>query len=420
MIWGDSMTYIEFYETDAIENLCGCLTNAPERVILVGKNRKQMQKQADRYHAFFESRGKNVEFLCKSVNRNNLQFIVEVLSQIVKEYDDCVLDLTGGEDLYLVAAGIVSERYGGLQMHRFNIHSGAIVDCDQDGTTILKEAFPALTVEENIRIYGGDVVYSDVKADGTFRWDLSDEFKADVEAMWKVCKVDAKQWNKQIGVFAAAQKQRDTSQDPLTTVALVSAVQEELNNNGGKYVTERRIYEELYQAGLLTAYYYDDALLTVTYKNEQVKRCLTKAGTVLELKFYLMAQKTRDEDGTLTYQSVMNGVYIDWDGEVQEGEDGTDTHNEIDVMMMRGMVPVFVSCKNGRVDKNELYKLSTVANRFGGKYAKKVLVTTALHLDPAADSIRQRAKEMDIQILEGIQNKPDEALEKDIRTIWCS
>ena len=47
-------------------------------------------------------------------------------------------------------------------------------------------------------------------------------------------------------------------------------------------------------------------------------------------------------------------------------------------MLMRGVIPVFVSCKNGAVDSNELYKLNTVADRFGSIYAKKIIAATYL------------------------------------------
>ena len=90
------------------------------------------------------------------------------------------------------------------------------------------------------------------------------------------------------------------------------------------------------------------------------------------------------------------GVCIDWDGETK----GADTENEIDVMMMRGMIPVFVSCKNGFVETDELYKLATVAERFGGKYAKKALVASSLDLGSSFGKIlKQRADEMGIMIL---------------------
>ena len=96
------------------------------------------------------------------------------------------------------------------------------------------------------------------------------------------------------------------------------------------------------------------------------------------MKVFLAALEAQENDGTKTYNDVMNGVYIDWDGDISTDQNGYDTENEIDVIMMHGMVPVFVSCKNGYVDKDELYKLNAVATRFGGKYAKKVLVATSL------------------------------------------
>ncbi len=59
------------------------------------------------------------------------------------------------------------------------------------------------------------------------------------------------------------------------------------------------------------------------------------------------------------YDDALNGVVIDWDGEFhdEEVEDLYDTENEIDVLLMHDIVPVFVSCKNGIVTSEELYKL---------------------------------------------------------------
>ncbi|MBQ3004644.1 MAG: hypothetical protein IJD88_01815 [Clostridia bacterium] len=69
----------------------------------------------------------------------------------------------------------------------------------------------------------------------------------------------------------------------------------------------------------------------------------------------------------------MTGVVIDWDGKLHDEntEKVLDTENEIDVLMMHGVIPVFVSCKSSSVDSNELYKLNTIAEKFGGPYAKK-------------------------------------------------
>ena len=87
-------------------------------------------------------------------------------------------------------------------------------------------------------------------------------------------------------------------------------------------------------------------------------------------------------------------VTIDWDG-ITYGV--PNTKNEIDVMLMRDATPVFISCKNGNVSEEELYKLSEVADRFGGEFAKKVLVVTD---NDCKEGFVERAKDMDIHLFQ--------------------
>ncbi len=415
------MTYIEFFDKTSTENICSCLINIPERVVLIGDNSKVLKKYSERYEKLFKDRGHNVDFIYRTVNRNNLIDIVEKLSRLVEEYDDCVIDLTGGEDLCLVAAGIVSEKYAdkNIQMHRCNIRNNKLVDCDKDGVTIEKEV-PKLTVEENIHIYGGAVVYEDVKPQGTYVWDVDEEFHEEINAMWDICKKDVRLWNTQISVFAAAESVRDTKEDVLTTIAPAAAVEDVVESGGGKFVSIGEIVRGLHKAGLLREYSYDGETLKIKYKNMQIKRCLTKAGLALELKVFVTALAVK-EDGDAVYSDAMNGVYIDWDGEIDTDTQNYDTENEIDVVMMKGMVPVFVSCKNGRVEMEELYKLNTVADRFGGKYVKKVLIAEALDPDSAFTKyLRQRAFDMGIRLVENIHEKTQAELERTIRSLWCN
>ena len=93
-------------------------------------------------------------------------------------------------------------------------------------------------------------------------------------------------------------------------------------------------------------------------------------------------------------------------------EDAQETTNEIDVLLMKGLVPIFISCKNGMVDQDELYKLNTVAEEFGGPYAKKVLVCTYFGNDEslAHDYFMQRAKDMNIRVIPSVHEMPEEKL----------
>ena len=213
----------------------------------------------------------------------------------------------------------------------------------------------------------------------------------------------------------------DEQEDPMTISASIYSIVNGSDNIPVGYVYYPDIIRSLYNAGLITAYEYTDTQFWVTFKNEQIKRCLIKAGQILEMKVYQEALIVKKPDGEYVYNDVLNGVYIDWDGEFHTEKEGYDTENEIDVMMMHGMIPVFVSCKNGRVEIAELYKLNTVANRFGGKYAKKILVASSLEKDSDyANYLRQRAKDMQIRIVEDIVDMSDDELRETIQTFWLN
>ena len=169
---------------------------------------------------------------------------------------------------------------------------------------------------------------------------------------------------------------------------------------------------------MLTGYEEDGFTVSVSFKNMQIRKCLTKAGLALELKIYAEALALTDDSGEKLYDDAVNGVVIDWDG---EGDDEFGTENEVDILLMHDMVPVFISCKNGYVTTDELYKLNTVAERFGGGYGKKILVATALEtMGDAANYLRRRAKDMNIRLIDDLQDLSEEDLQKRMRTLWNS
>lgn len=414
------MTHVEFFDKNYAENICACLTDIPERVILVGDNTKRMKKNADIYKEIFSSRGYDVEIVLQNVGRNNIYKIVETLSMIVETYPDCVFDVTGGEDLYLVAMGIICERYKdrNIQVHRYNIDNNMIYDCDMGGSEKARNA-PALSVSENIKIFGGQIMYAPGIKNGTYIWDLNEEFKKDIETMWSICK-SCDTWNKEITTISCAEECRSDDENSLSIYSNVGMVKEILKKKkeSKEYIAHGSAVKELIKAGLITEYECDGRWMRVVFKNEQIKRCLTKAGQVLEMKVYLYALEAKQEDGvTSLYNDVVNGVYIDWDGEM--AKNGVDTENEIDVMLMCGMIPVFISCKNGKVTTEELYKLNTVASRFGGKYAKKVIVISQIdEKDNASKHLLQRAKDMDIHTVINFKSINETEIRKEFSNFY--
>jgi hypothetical protein len=227
-------------------------------------------------------------------------------------------------------------------------------------------------------------------------------------------------WNAQVGTLGAICEKFNMGDELSVSFdrALASSV---LKQSGIKYVFVPWIMYELQKHGLISSLVLQETV-SFRFKNAQVKRTLTVAGQILELVVAKTMRGIKDKDGSPLYHDVRVGVVIDWDGDDEdEANEKFDTINEIDVIAMKSSVPVFISCKNGDFDANELYKLSSVAERFGGKYAKKVLVSTVLgELGEKSTYLETRMDDMGIRTVDDVDAIGDEAFEKKLKSVWCN
>ena len=411
------MTTVEFYDHTPIENMVTCLANRPERIIFLGE-RGELEAQREHFYRFLDEVD-NFETVLefRHISHTSLQSILSVLSDIVEEYEDVCFDLTGGGDLCLVAAGIIYERYQdrNIQLHRYNVKTGKVYDCDRDGWVVNGEV-PDLTVEQNILLHGGVVATAEQKKDGTRSWDLNLDFARDLNEMWRLCRAQPPLWNYQTSMLGDLEKGKECCEDPLVLCISLEEARHRLACKKLK-LNLKGILPDLQRLGLIRDMRETDGYLTLRYKDEQVKQCLTKAGTVLELKTYLTAMQLEEEDGAYLYTDGMTGVLLDWDGVVHD-DWSMETQNEVDVILMRGLVPIFISCKNGAIDEGELYKLHTVAQRFGGAYARKVLVATSLDRSAhSREALLRRARNMGITVIDGVHEMTDKQFAARLRAL---
>ena len=410
------MTIVEFYDKADIENVAGAILCNPEKIILVGGTKTKMNRSKDVYMSILSKRGINSQIECRVIGKNNLNNIYNLLEEIVLNEQDCVFDLTGGDDLYLVAVGRIIEKYRDkIQCHRFNFMNNMLYDCDTDGR-VLSTAHFHITAEENIGIYGGKIVWDNTREFYTYPWDFNDEFARDIDRMWSVCRKHPGQWNVEIGVIGmicALFGDESTLKYSLNKAEVLAALEE----NGIQYTHFSWITDQLEEFGLLNDVNMADRI-EFEFKNEQIKRSLTIEGQVLELVIARNLIDLKDEDGSPFYQDVMVGAVIDWDF---ADNDTIKTLNEIDIIAMKDAIPVFVSCKNGKFDVNELYKLYTVSERFGGKYVKKVLVCSRLgSLGPNSVLLRARMQDMGIKCVDNICFLSHENVSDVVKTFWNS
>ncbi len=399
------MTCIELFDRNFADNICSCLAFYPERVVLVGKE-KSIVNYAARYEKIFKERGCDSEFIPVIIDKNDMSKIISSLSKIVEEYDDCTFDLTGGDDQYLVAVGIILERYKGkVQAHCISARNGELIDCDCDGIVLGNIQPPYMSFDESIGLYGG-------KCNKALEqeWNLDEEFLCDLEKMWEICIDNPNSWNDQVSYLTSSASRKIKGENlrvsiPSSELKPKSKRKEDFNVD---------FVEKLYKVGLFTEFFYDENVLNLKYKNEQVKRCFSKEGQVLELKVYSLVSLVT-EGGKRFYNDFKTGVSIFWENNNKNRDNFVN--NEIDVVAMKGMVPIFISCKNGWFSSDELYKLLAVTETFGGKYAKKIVVTTNKE---SAQACKARAKELKIGIVLLTKDMKKPTIDRKIRGLWSN
>ncbi|MBR2986854.1 MAG: DUF1887 family protein [Clostridia bacterium] len=412
------MTFIEFYDRVPLHNVASTLLYRPDRVIFVGDSGKTMSKSIDIYRGIAQNRGINVEYGYRSINKNHLDDIITSLSKIIETYDDCIFDVTGGSEVYLVAVGVLMERYKGrVQCQRLRFKNSTVMDCDGDGNMPEVESFD-ITIKETVEMSGGRVKsYSRIDREA---W--TEEFDRDLVAIWSCCRKDPSYWNALLSNFAAICRSRpdlsiEETEDKLYYSFTKKQVDIMLSHNYGRNTFTYQALRVLIDLGLISEVIFLDRI-TFRFKNHFVKHCLTTAGAILEWYIAKRVAEAKDKSGNFIYHDVAVGVTMDWD---RTDDAVYPTYNEIDVVAMRGAVPMFISCKNGIVSVEELYKLNTVADAFGKRYAKRVLVATQLDkYGERCDAVKARANDMEIRVIDNVDEMSDVELNRLISTLWSS
>lgn len=399
-------TLIELFDDNQINNVVAALHLNPERIVFVGFAETIKAHKLNALKEFFKMRNMEVVIETEIVGRYDYESICAKLDFIVARNEDCALDLTGGKELVLAAMGRIAEKRK-LPIVQFNVRSGRFIrvsNCDE----IAEPGSVSVTIPESIVLNGG--LLQEEKVAG-YSFSLTDDFVRDLENMWQICRKDCKAWNRQSVVLSGFEGIGRLDENLRLTVDISYA--------------ERRNYDtyfnldiigELLDCEIISDYRFENSTLSFRYKNEQIRNCILKAGNILELYAYSLLNEIRDEK-LLNYADIKMGVIIDWDGIIHEaGSDVCDTKNEIDLMVTKGMTPIFISCKNGEVDKEDLYELQSVAEKFGGEYSKKVLVATFVSGDEGKKKyLKQRAADMRIDLISDVDTFEREKFKKELR-----
>lgn len=374
------MTLIECFDSSPIENVVAALRLQPQKIVFVGSE-NTMSAEIQKYEEIFKRRNYSPSIYFYNLEEN--EHITNILHKYIEEDDKCILDLTGGdEETIFSIATFIAELDDSLRkkvsVQRFDFNYYA-VDCDDDDKFFIGSR-ANITVSELIELHGGTVTQSDISSDESCTLE-------NINKLWFEIKKSPLEWNNMITVLTKIEKNFDSDTIQIPTVDFYEYTER-----------ERRLFNKILKIlenSNFVTLHSTNTLIKYSYKSPFFHYCIKKQGNVLELKFLLEARNHKNNSFPF-FNDCQMSVTINWDNII----DGAPiTQNEIDVMLMKDVTPVFVSCKNGSIDDKELYKLCDVARRFGGEHVVMLLVTSGEVQSPA---FIERAKDMGIHLYRNV------------------
>lgn len=367
----------EFLDSEPILNVITSLNYKIDKTVFFGyfdmieKQKAGLERFLNKYCG-----DQIIEFI--PVKRNNLKKILSVMREAIEKErqngSTVFFDVTGGEAMPLVAFGILSSETE-TPIHVYSVESGRLKE-QEDGagfeiSKVAPQRHVEFDIEALIELMGGTIKRSAIKGNKL----LEDEESIDAaNRLVEVFEANIQQWTTLAKTFNKVMKNDGEG--------LLSFDETVVSPLQGRRI--KRLIYGLVEKGLMEELEEKNGKKRYKVLNESVYKNLIEEGAILELRTCL---KLKEE-----HKYVMAGVNVDWNGDFYESN---NVENEVDVIALDGFVPIIVSCKAGSgIGKETLYELEAVANRFGGRYARKKLVT-AHPLNPTTE---KRAKEMGIEL----------------------
>jgi len=377
-------TLIELYDERAIENVLAPDTFRPARVIYlcpseIAQNRGRQNKLRD----FFARRGWEPELIFMEASLFKADRILRQLLYIGEKYPDCAIDVTGGSDAALFAAGMFSCRTG-APAFTYSRKQNKFYDITGADFAENLECSLTYSVEEFFLMAGGTLLPGrmDIEA---LRGCLGD-----IDPFFECFLRFRRQWPNIISYIQRVSPAEYGQTPPLAVQGKYTVKGE----HGSRNSANKAALEALENIGFLSDLeVIKDSSVSFTFRDLNVRSWLRDVGSVLELFVYKACMDTG------IFNDVIPSAVVRWDDAVGH----SSIINEIDVMSARGVVPLFISCKATDIKTDSLNELAVLRDRFGGKGAKAAIVTT----EPCSAAARHRGAQLGIAVIDLEELKND-------------
>ena len=370
-------TLIELYDERANENILAPDMFRPQRIVyLCPREIAQDRHRQEKIRDFFHRRGWEPELVFLESSLYKADRILRQLLTISEKYPDCALDVTGGSEAALFAAGMFACQTGvpaftySRKQNRFYDISGAPfadnLPCDL-----------TYSIEEFFLMAGGTLL------PGRVNNTILEQYLDDFDPFFACFLRFRRNWTNIISYIQRVSPAEYGQVPPLSIQGNYTVKGE----HGRKTSANQDALQELARIGFIKDLtIVPDESVSFRFRDANIRAWLRDVGSVLELYVYKACLDTG------IFNDVISSAVVRWDDVLGHGS----VSNEIDVMAAKGVIPLFLSCKATDIKTEALNELAILRDRFGGKGAKAAIVTT----EPCNAAARHRAAQLGIAVID--------------------
>ena len=370
-------TLIELYDERAIENILAPDMFRPQRIIfLCPSDVAQAQRLQEKIRTFFLRRGWEPELIFLESSLFKADRILHQLLTIYEKYPDCALDVTGGSDAALFAAGMFTDQTG-VPAFTYSRKKNRFYDiCGADFADNLPCTL-SYSVEDFFLMAGGTLL------PGRVNNAILEQYLGDFDPFFACFLRFRRNWSDIISYIEKVSPAEYGQTPPLFIQGKYTVKGE----RGARNSANEDALQELARIDLIrNLTIVPDQSVSFRFRDLNTRAWLRDVGSVLELYVYKACLDTN------IFNDVISSAVVRWD----EVLGHASVSNEIDVMAARGVIPLFLSCKACDIKTEALNELAILRDRFGGKGAKAAIVTT----EPCNAAARHRAAQLGIAVID--------------------
>ncbi len=370
-------TLIELYDERPLENVLGVEMFRPPRVVYICPDAVASDRHVQRrLREYFRHRGLNTELTFAAAKIYDTEAMLRLLRGIVRQYPDCALDITGGTDAVLFAAGLLSAE-SAIPVFTYSRRSNCLYNIRNAPFAAGLPCGVAYTVEDCFMMAGGSM------RPGRVDNAVLEKYMDDIDPFFQLYLAHRRGWTHTVTYMQrVSQGGADGSYSLEVTGPCVVK-----GEHGSRIEMPADALRAMEDIGFLR----DLAIVpgksvSFCFRDGQIRTWLRDVGSVLELYVYKACLDTG------LFQDVRTSAVVDWEGD----ERANAVTNELDVMCTRDVTPVFISCKTCDVKTEALNELAVLRDRFGGKMARAAIVTA----ERGGGAMRNRASELGIAVID--------------------